>query len=66
MEEKYGKLNKMFREKIKHPILPKKKKKKKKKKNQMFLPDFRGIQEILWKPTENKTVRDSWGNTDRV
>ena len=33
-----------------------------KKKNRMFIPDFRGIQEIR-KPTENK---DNWGNTDRV
>ena len=32
----------------------------------MFIPDFRVIQEILRKSTENKTVRDSWGNTNTM
>lgn len=43
-EKKYGKLNEKFTEKIKHPILSKMKKQQN-----------RGIQEILWKTTENKT-----------
>ena len=30
----------------------------------MFIPDFRVIQEILQKSTENKTVRDTSGITD--
>ena len=33
--------------------------------NNRIITDFRGIQEI-WKSTENKAVRDSWGNTNTV
>ena len=44
MEEKYVKSNDTFREKIKHFILSKMKKQQN-----------RGIQEIWWKTTENKT-----------
>ena len=62
MEEKYGKLNDEFRENIKHLMLSK----MKKQQNRMFVPDVRGTQKILSRPTENKTVRDSWGNTDTV
>ena len=43
MEEKYGKLNENFREKIKYLILSK----MKKQQNRKFIADFRGIQEIL-------------------
>ena len=60
MEEKYRKLNEMFREKTKHLILWKK------QQNRKFITDFREIQEILWKSTENKTLRDRWGNTNAV
>ena len=38
----------------------------KKQQNWMFIPDFRGTQKILWKSTENKTVREGWGNTNTV
>ena len=54
MEKKYGKLNKNSK-KIKHFMLSK----MKKQQNQLCIPDFRGMQEILWKPTENKAVRHS-------
>ena len=40
--------------------------KMKKQQNRMFIPNVRRTQEILWKPTENKTFRDSWRNTDTV
>ena len=54
MKEKYSKLNKMFRKKsYTHAI------KDEKQQNRIFIPDFRGIQGILLKPTEDKTVRDS-------
>ena len=43
MEEKYGNLNENCREKIKHLILSK----MKKQQNQIFMADFRGLQEIL-------------------
>ena len=38
----------------------------KKQQNRKFFTDFRGIQEILRKSTEKKTVRDSWGNTNTM
>ena len=37
-----------------------------KQQNRMFIPGIRRIQEIKWKPTENKTIKDNWGNRDIV
>ena len=44
MEEKYGKSNEKFKEKNQTPRTIKD---LKKQQNQMFIPDIRGIQEIL-------------------
>ena len=63
MKEKYRKLNEKFREKKSNTSYYQR---WKKQKNQKFITDFRGTQEILLKSTENKTVRDTWGNTNTV
>ena len=37
-----------------------------KQQNWMYISDFRGIWEVLWKITKNNIARDNWGNTHRV
>ena len=32
----------------------------------VHIPDFKEIQEILWKPNENKAIGDSWENKYRM
>ena len=51
MEEKYEKLNEKFKGKIKHLILS-----DEKQQNRKFITDFRGIQQILSKSTDDCKV----------
>ena len=59
---KIWEIKQKLQKKMKQPIISK----MKKQQNRMFIPDFREVQEVLWKPTTNQTVRDSWRNTDTV
>ena len=61
MEEKYGKSNEKFWKKNTSDY-----QRWKTTELNVHIPDFKEIQEILWKPNENKAIGDSWENKYRI